>query len=275
MLVSAYDLHYAGTRKPAEMRARVNQYSDSGGLLMVDSGGYESSWRNDKRWTFDLYQETITEPKADFFFGFDAVPGKSKNEDIRKFRIALKDTIASRRARGSGEFVPILHGSSPKQLLSFLSYFIKNHPDLTDVVAITERDCGRGIFEKVKTIYSVKKLLNEGNDNAVLHLLGCGSPSSLALYSYFGVDMFDSLDWLKFALDERDWVGRDFSYLDVLNCECVACRGSKRNYVERTLLHNLGFYQEFMSRIQGWITNGSLSTILKKRLGFYPEELAN
>jgi queuine/archaeosine tRNA-ribosyltransferase len=273
MLVSAYDLQHPGIHKPEAMRARVNQYSDSGGLLMIDSGGYESIWKNDEDWVFDLYQEAIAGAKADFFFGFDAVPGKSESDDAKRYESALKDTISSRKTRASGEFIPILHGSSPKQLLSFLSYFVKKHPDMTKIIAVTERDCGWGLFEKVKTISSARKILDQGNENTILHLLGCGSPSSLALYSHFGVDTFDSLDWLKFTLDERDWVGRDFSYLDVLKCECSACRGSKRDYVERTLLHNLIFYQEFMLRIQSWITNGSLLTILNKRLGFDPEEI--
>jgi tRNA-guanine family transglycosylase len=240
---------------------------------MIDSGGYESIWKNDQDWVFDLYQKSVTGAKADFFFGFDAIPGRSESDDTKKYESALIDTISSKKIRDAGEFIPILHGSSPKQLLSFLTYFMNKHSDMTRIVAVTERDCGSGLFEKAKTIASVRKILDQGDKNTILHLLGCGSPSSLALYSHFGVDSFDSLDWLKFTLDENDWVGRDFSYLDVLKCECSACRGSKRNYVERTLLHNLSFYQEFMLRIQSWITNGSLSTILNKRLGFDPEEI--
>jgi queuine/archaeosine tRNA-ribosyltransferase len=85
--------------------------------------------------------------------------------------------------------------------------------------------------------------------------------------------MFDSLDWTKFTLDEGEWVGRDFSYLDLLRCECSACKRPQKDYAERTLLHNLAFYQEFMLRIQGWIRNGYLSSVLEKRLGYLPEEM--
>jgi len=274
MLVSAYDLYHPGIHKPDKLLEQVNRYFESGGVLMIDSGGFESEWKNDAGWVIDLYQETLAEVRSDFLFGFDAIPSsKSESVDAKAFELALKDTLVSQRAKLSGEFIPILHGKTPTQLLSFVEYFVNQHSDMSNIIAIAERDCGRGLREKVKTIVAMRDLLNRNDRSTVLHLLGCGSPSSLALYSYFGIDMFDSLDWMKFTLDERDWVGRDFSYLDVLKCECSVCIGSNRNYTEQTLLHNLLFYQEFMLRIQSWIKNGSLSTILSKRLGFAPEEM--
>ncbi len=275
MLISAFDLHYGGLHKPTKMLESVTQYFESGGVLMLDSGGYESSWKGDQKWEFDLYQKSVAQTECDFFFGFDAIPPhKSEADEPADYDKALERTLSSRRIHPSAEFIPILHGSNPRQLLSFADYFENRYPELANVVGVAERDCGKGLFEKARTIAALRKLLDRDQaKRKLLHLLGCGSPSSLALYSYFGVDIFDSLDWTKFTLDERDWVGRDFSYLDVLNCDCTICGGRRREYVEKTLLHNLAFYQEFMLRIQSWIRNGSLSAILRDRLGHSPDTI--
>jgi queuine/archaeosine tRNA-ribosyltransferase len=274
MLISAYDLHNPALHDPVKMQLRVNRYSDSGGVLMVDSGGYESVWKNDRKWDANFYRTIISRTRSDFFFGFDAIPEtKPGADESEAFEIALKDKVPSGETQGSAEFIPVLHGSNPKQLIAFVTHFRQKHSGLSNSVAIAERDCGRGICERVRTIATLRRILSQGGKSTIFHLLGCGSPSSLALYSYFGVDMFDSLDWTKFTLDEGEWVGRDFSYLDLLRCECSACKRPQKDYAERTLLHNLAFYQEFMLRIQGWIRNGYLSSVLEKRLGYLPEEM--
>jgi queuine/archaeosine tRNA-ribosyltransferase len=116
----------------------------------------------------------------------------------------------------------------------------------------------------------MRKIL-DGDDNSnnqrILHILGCGNPISLLLYSYCGANTFDSLDWIKQVIDPQRLTINDFSHLELTGCQCPICASTKRDCTEKVLLHNLLFYQNYMLQIQTLVRNNEIRQFLSKHVG--------
>lgn len=266
VLVSAYDLHFLPEKEKKLLLQEISEYSKKGSFVFLDSGVYESSWRNDLEWTYDLYKALISQVGFDFYSSFDVLlSGKNKTEEFEEE--TFKTILASYSLSSGWGFVPILHGSNPDQLISLVAKFVKTYPDLCDIIAVAERDCGKDIVEKARTIKKIRRILNENNRRRILHILGCGNPISLILFSYYGADMFDSLDWIKYVIDRRRLTINDFSHLKLIDCNCSICSGVKRDYTETVLLHNLLFYQDYMSRIRSLIRKDEIFEFIIQHIG--------
>lgn len=265
-LISAYDLFHAEESERKKLLTAISTFRNKG-FLFLDSGVYESSWRVDSKWNLESYRNLVSQVECDFYSSFDFLPNKTNEKIDEEFKQrTFGNILASRGVSKKGVFVPILHGLNPNQLISVLTEFVKTHPDLSGVIAIAERDCGMSILEKAKTIVSIRKILDENDSRNLLHLLGCGNPSSMLLFSYCGVDTFDSLDWAEHTLDRNFLKINDFSQLNLLGCDCPICSGAERDYTEKALLHNLLFYQDFVIQIQSLIKNNDISRFLRERI---------
>lgn len=278
ILVSAYDIFHADKREKKALFSGIRKYDRinrqrNKGFLFLDSGIYESSWYGDPNWNIDSYKALVSKVKFDFYSSFDVLPeGKNKKHDKKFIEQTFANIAASRAFSNKGQLVAILHGRTPDHLVSIVREFVGAHPNLCDVVAIPERDCGKSILERAATIVEVRGILNDNDYRNLLHVLGCGDPMSILIYSFCGVDFFDSLDWYEHVISrdarERTLSVMDFSQLDLLNCECKACTLCVNgNYEDRALLHNLHFYQKFMEEIQSLIRNNGISSFMSKHIG--------
>lgn len=265
ILVSAYDFHLLDSKNKRRLSREVSGYLERGCFVFLDSGIFESFWKADVKWTYSLYKSSISQIDFDFYSSFDVLPDV---RDLRKFEKETFDRIvASRNLSNKLGFVPILHGVNPERLVSLITKFVKTYPDFSDFIAIPERDCGDGIVEKARTVVRIRKVLDNGNHTRILHILGCGNPLSLLLLSYCGADSFDSLDWIKHAIDQKHLTMNDFSHLELIDCECSICADTERNYTEKVLLHNLLFYQNYMLQVQSLIRTDEISEFLRKLVG--------
>jgi hypothetical protein len=275
VLTSLYDLHLLDEGELKRQTDRIRGYSRNGGFVFLDSGIYESFWRSDSRWDYNLYKTLVPKVHFDFYGSFDVLPDDENN--TQKFiNRSLSSIVASRELSDKQGFVPILHERTPTKLVSLVQKFVKEHPHLCHLVAIPERDCGDSFLEKARTIGKIRKVLDSDNDRRILHVLGCGNPLSLIIFSYCGADVFDSLDWIKYVIDQSRLIIHDFSYLELIECRCEICIDKERNYIERVLLHNLLFYQNFLQSIQLIIRNNEFSDFLTQHIGRkYADKIRN
>lgn len=266
ILVSAYDLYHLKKPEKRLLLEEIGGYWEKGGFVFLDSGVYESSWKANSEWRKSLYDSLMSNVNFDFYSSFDVLPlsEKSSKEFIKQTFTNILTSYNNLKRPG---FVPIFHGLKPQDLVSLVSVFLKKYPNLCEIVAIPERDCGEDIITKVKTIQKVRRILNQSNKDIVLHVLGCGKPLSLLLFSYYGADMFDSLDWIKYTIDPSNLSINDFSYLELIDCDCGVCSKNGKNYTERVFLHNLLFYQNFMAQIRSLIRENEISDFLHRYLG--------
>jgi hypothetical protein len=264
ILFSAYDFHFLNREDKKQLLLEMSRYSQQGGFVYVDSGIFESFWRADSQWTYDLYKSSISEMDFDFYSSFDVLPGVNDAEYEKE---TFERISASRGLSTKAEFVPILHGIDSDRLVSLTEKFMRLFPNISTVIAVPERDCGDDIVEKARTVMKIRNLLDDHEGNKVLHILGCGNPVSLLLLSYSGADSFDSLDWIKYVINKKDLTTNDFSHLELTNCGCAFCSDMTRGYTEKVLLHNLHFYQDFMVQIQSLIRTGEIAKFSQKLVG--------
>lgn len=196
------------------------------------------------------------------------MPITRKSKDFEKE--TLDSIVFSRRLSDKLGFVPILHGTTSNKLVSLVRWFVKEKPDLCNFIAVPERDCGVNIIEKAQTIGKIRKILDDEDTNnysRILHILGCGNPISLLLFSFYGANTFDSLDWISNAIDSDRLVVDDFSFLELIDCNCSICTDANRCYTEKVFLHNLLFYQNYVLGIQSLISNDGIRESLNQRVG--------
>lgn len=259
VLISAYDWHFLPNRIRREIRSEIEKIP----FVFFDSGVFEASRKGDERWTEELHNKAMSKIRFDFHTSFDVLPSKPVKNFMQK---TIDGILRSREQCDNEGFVPIIHGS-PKVLVKTVCKLTQNHSNLCNFIAVAERDCGNSIFEKAQTVHRIRNLLDSGgqqNHSRILHLLGCGDPISILLFVFAGVNSFDSLDWIKYAFHPDRFALANFSHLDLLNCDCIFCSGSKKNYVARVLMHNLWFYQNCFQQIKTRIEENTLDSLLKK-----------
>ena len=265
-LISAYDFYLLSDKMKKELLQEIHEYSKKGCFVFLDSGIYESFWKADAKWTYDLYKTVVSQIDFDFYCSFDVLPDV-KSQTTQFTQDTLDSILASRNLSNKPGFLPILHGLSSDKLISLITCFVKKHPNLCDFVAIPERDCGNDIVEKARTIIEIRKVLDSDNRGRILHILGCGNPTSLILFSYCGANMFDSLEWIKYVINQNQLTINDFSHLELVDCDCTICSGIERGYIEKALLHNLLFYQNHMLQIQSLIRESEIFEFLCEHMG--------
>lgn len=272
LLLSAYDLYNSEPIEKKSLMRIIKEYQGRG-FLFVDSGIYESFWKKDSRWDINCYKNLMEQIRPDIYTSLDVLPGAKKGETEEDFRDAtFKNALESSVFQNDNLFIVILHGSSPEALTSIVREFVTKHSNLCSAIAIAERDCGHSILERISTISEIRRTLNEKNRESILHILGCGNPLSMLLFSYCGADSFDSLDWLKSVVnpDPKSLLMHDFSHLKLLGCKCRICNGPEHKdaaYLEKVLLHNLLFYQNFVVQIQSLIRHDNIETYLRVHFG--------
>jgi tRNA-guanine family transglycosylase len=247
----------------------VGELSESfrkGSFIMLDSGIFESYWKGDRSWDFDKYRKSVSRIDSDFYFSFDVLPNP-KSSEVRFQRSTVLQVEKSSLISKTSEFIPIVHGRSSKELVSTVKALLNAQPKSRRLVAVPERDCGRSLVERAKTILQIRQTLDEKDNSIVLHILGCGNPISLALFAYCGADTFDSLNWTRMAINRIDLKLTELAHLELLNCGCEACSKGIADPISRALLHNLLFYQDFVLRIQNMIRRETLWDFLVEYVG--------
>lgn len=248
LLISAYDV-FNDKNKSSKLIHALNDFLKKGNILFLDSGTFEQYWLRDKTWSYSKYEQVIKKITANFYASFDEIPS-TFDDDESLFKKLLPYVKKSSKLENGNHCITICQGLNPKQLSNLTTKICDINEKFSQMIAIPERYCGKTIEERVKTIKKIRKILNHKNKNNILHILGCGNPLSIALFSFVGADSFDSVDWSRWIINRNTLSFTDKTHLSLLDCGCNACSLRKVDTGYQELLHNLLFYQTFLNGVK-------------------------
>jgi queuine/archaeosine tRNA-ribosyltransferase len=260
-LISAYDLYKCKPKQFSKANKLLDHASKNNQIVLLDSGNYESYWKNDSKWSQDKYRKILGKAKHHLAFCFDSLQANGKIKKIVSF---VENQVLQDQEYSLGTVIPILHSARTKDFPQLVSYIVdKLNPFL---VAVPERQLGEGIGARAETVNRIRKELNKKKAYYPLHLLGTGNPLSILIYSICGADSFDGLEWCQTAADHRTSLLYHFQQRDFFGEQTVFCKMKKLPYTQATLAHNLDFYSKWMYQIQTNFADGTINYLMKKYL---------
>jgi hypothetical protein len=262
MLLSSYDFRERFDSDEL-LNDLLNRYSRNG-VLLLDSGCYESYWYNNNGWKFDKYEEILRKYKYDIFTSYDPFLGISDSIDNKESVYNNHDNYLASASK-SATFLPIFHSCSPQGLIDSVVKYLEKDPYSVEFIAVTEKECGITLSDRAQTVMKLRQKINFAGNGQALHILGCGHPLSIALYCYSGADSFDSKDWLRNVVDIQSLNLKDFSQLELLHCKCEACKTT--NPVARVFYHNIAAYLQFTNQLTELIKKNELKSYLQEKIG--------
>lgn len=276
ILVSAYDTH--PEKCAPSIPKLLADYRRSGGTLLMDSGNYEASRRNDKLWTKEKLWESLKFIEPDMAFCFDEfnVP-KSVNE------IVAGIVAATRRDqdRTKALLLPIVHTSrrgdgsyDSDKLPAIIKGVAKElRPE---IVAVPERELGSGLVQRAHTVRAIRNVLNELDWYQPIHLLGTGNPWSIIIFSAAGADTFDGLEWCRTVVDHdsgklhHDQHYDFFSFQDGRDPSSILAevvRSPHINFAGKVAVHNITFFLQFTQELRAAFLNARIEDFARGVIG--------
>jgi len=271
-LISAYDLYYGDAMQLKIVKGLLENAVNNKQIVLIDSGNYESYWKNDKTWSIEKYREILKSIPYQIAFCYDVFKW---GIDLQGIINKIEDEVIESQSFSRGTIVPILH--SQKEL------FPKTIAKLTDrlnplFIAIPERELGDGILERATNVFKIRKELNKKLQYFPLHLLGTGNPLSMLIYSICGADSFDGLEWCQATINYDTGLLYHFQQREFFKLDQKLQEISNLPYTQLTLVYNLIFYNKWMKKInKGFLNNNIMEivdsylpnqmvTLLKKKL---------
>ncbi|PBC05381.1 hypothetical protein [Mesorhizobium sp. WSM3860] len=279
-LLSAHDI-----ARQSELKSQISHFRDRGGVVFIDSGGYEASrigrhvqgYR--ESWTIGDYKSVIDTCEHDLAASFDLFI--NDNETPQDFQLRLCDFLAHEHGFiQKGKIVPVVH------LHNFSGTPSLNHDEAVDLIdriaaeidpsfiAIPERELGDGLAAKRDLTKKITSTLAKKGRRAGLHVLGCGNPLSFAILAEAGIAMADGLEWC------RTLVGPNFHLhhfqhgglfpepeFDVYNPTAEVIREKSQHYLTLTLARNLHALQGFVKQVIDSMEDGELPDFLERNFG--------
>jgi hypothetical protein len=195
-LVSAFDLNKLSSSDADKVRQQLNFAIAAKNTVLFDSGNYESYWLRDETWSQTDFHRVIEGFPCSFMFSFDV--RVASNDPKTVARAVLSSLEVDRKAAAGIPVVPIVHGT-PLSLPQIVSDVAASSG--VEMIAIPERELGVGILQRAQTVVQIRRQLSEGGSEALIHLLGTGSPLAIAAYAMLGANTFDGLEWCQTAVD--------------------------------------------------------------------------
>lgn len=270
VLVSAYDFVARETGR-AERREEqrlidkmiesLNDCRGSGGLVLLDSGNYERGRKSDGTWKRVNFRSALRRTPHDLSFCFDSLdPGATAPTIARK----TIDTVRRDESFTSSSVLPIVHvprdqeggyrtSLAPSVILEIAQTLA---PPL---IAIPERELGDGVLARLATMKAIRTELSRLNRYQPIHVLGTGTPVSIALLTAAGADSFDGLEWCRDVVDAEGKRFHHFHLFDFfryqaeLSASDVTARAQQDDavrYTGKAVLHNLGFYADWLRELR-------------------------
>ncbi len=125
----------------------------------------------------------------------------------------------------------------------------------------------------------IRETLNELHYYQPVHVLGTGTPVSVALLAAAGADSFDGLEWCRFVADNETKTLHHFQHYDLFKWQddfalsAVTLEARKDpavRYAGRTIFHNLDFFTNWMDDLRSALGDDKrlvefMTTLLPKR----------
>jgi len=127
------------------------------------------------------------------------------------------------------------------------------------LIAIPERELGRGVFDRTKAMVNIRQALHELFFYQPIHILGTGNPVTIALLTAAGADSFDGLEWCRYVADGRSRTLHHFQLYELFKWQddysssevmLAAAKDDNIRYTGKAILHNLDFYTSWVERLR-------------------------
>lgn len=267
ILVSAYDLAHTSAKNTTRMATLLGRAMKAGSRVMIDCGNYESYWKKDKQWSSKRYRKilrSIPHHLATIYDDHDLISGDTKNISIIE-----KETQRLIVLRLRGVPIPIIHASLAKIVKVTKGVANRLRPLL---LAIPERELGDGIIQRIVTLVQIRRELNKLGTYIPIHLLGTGNPLSLLLFSAFGADTYDGLEWCQTSVDPDTALLLHFHQRELVGGKLRWKEGDQSTYQGTTLFHNVVFFESWMSAVRKALMNENVTTLMEK---YFREDFLN
>ena len=255
-LISAFDI--ARSRERGALVQLLRKARERGQIVMMDSGNYESYWKEEQEsWKRSDFHSVIRDTPFSVAFSFDEQDPPDNIE--AHFRIVIDGWHQDQECAGDRLIVPIVHGNS--ELLPSLCARIAEETGV-QLIAVAERELGRGVIERAQTVLALRRALDEIGRYVGLHLLGTGSPISIALYGNAGADSFDGLEWFHTSIDHDSGLMFHLSQYDFFRFQ-TEWGEDDLPFEWRAFAHNLTFFEDWMQRLRRVIFNRGFITFCR------------
>jgi hypothetical protein len=302
LLVSAYDMclmenpevtHEGKGKENREARHKfmcdqLKILDERGALILMDSGNYEKSRKEDNTWTGKRLRKEDTWTEERFNWVLENVPYTYAfcfdNLDPSSDPVENALDVISRIEGDHEDFLlPILHAPIDENN-------IRNHELLPDIffeyasrkespfIAVPERELGEGICQKAETVIKIREKLNTLGRYQPIHILGTGNPLSILILAAAGADLFDGLEWCRTVADKKTGFLFHHQQFDFFKNQTIKNpryplikESLERDDISLTLkmaLHNLEFFLEWMEELQGGIKTNNIREMIKDRAVF-------
>lgn len=244
VLVSAYDLDALCEKEGEVVSGLLARHRLSGGVLFIDSGGYEASWLHDRTWSAEKFKSVVERHPATVVTTFD-LDQQDEPDDSRWLALALAAGPLSHHMSGAGSTsLPIVHAPSPERLVARCRTLVQETK--VSHLAVAERELGDGLVERARTLAEIRQAIDEHVHGCFVHVLGTGAPLSLAVYAQVGANSFDGLEWCRTAIVPETGRLLPFHHYELaLRDVDPALSGPTA-----LMLQNLRFYQTFMAGLR-------------------------
>jgi len=266
-LISAYDIYQSPPEDQEKIHSLLRTAKNKGGIILLDSGNYESFWNRDNSWNIDRYRNILKLSNHTIAFAYDFQNPSLSPHDI--VSIITNQVHEDRKYSSNGLVVPIIHGIKNNLAEMIYDVAIKTDPV---IVAVPERILGDGIIERAKTVLEIRQKMNDSGHYYLLHLLGTGNPRSILLYAICGADSFDGLEWCQTTVDHNTGLLYHFQQRELFGNQSPFCKLQNFPYTQATLGHNLLFYQMWMGKLHQHIKDNDVLDLAKE---YFPKELLN
>lgn len=276
MLISAYD--FVKDRTPKSIIRELSRFRAEGGVILLDSGNYESTRLGDSRWNpRDLKQVLLNVPH-DLALCFDVMhPAKSRSRAVAE----IVDAVERDSKYTNSPVIPIVHAPA----------LIKGGHDLTlipeimrevserlmpPMIAIPERELGPGLVARANMVRKIREELDKLSFYQPLHILGTGNPWSIAVLAAAGADSFDGLEWCRMSVDRDSGRLNHFQHFDFFSYQArlaespitvAALADDKIDFAGKVAFHNLDFYAELTMRLQQASAKGDFEAFVTGLIG--------
>lgn len=217
LLISAYDVHHQLLADSESLNSEFLHSRYAGPrLLIIDSGWYEKgngaaggafvegsevarSWdQSDYENTLDELDSEVRAIAVSWDYEGPYREQISCAQDFFGARPRFASTILLRRP-GESRFHNFekLSGEDARNLRAF------------DVVGVTEKELGDTILDRIVALAKFRKLLDEADVSAPIHVFGGLDPLFTPLYFAAGGEVFDGLGWLRYAYHDGIAIHRD------------------------------------------------------------------
>lgn len=290
LLVSAYDMYlpYDASKKKIKvhnfMCKTLQKFEEKGTLVLLDSGKYEKSKKNDKTWTRKLFDSVLEIAPCTYSFCFDNL--KPKSDPVEN----AIDVISRVEGEHEDFLIPVLHAPKNKigvpnhELLPDI-FFEYSTRKMSPIIAVPERELGEGICKKAETVARIRQKLNSLGYYQPIHILGTGNPLSILILATAGADLFDGLEWCRTVADRDTGFLFHHQQFDFFKPQSI--RNARYQIVREAMdehgstlifkmaLHNLDFFYVWMEDLQHAIIKKNISEMITYHAAFRTQDFVN